>query len=344
MPSAPFSPPRRIHAVHLLNDFSGSPLVFNIHLQSLHSQGNTVFLYTATPSGKGFLSDLSGISVRPLWYRWSPNRLLTLLWFLLAQAMLFLKIGWHARRGDLVYVNTLLPFGAMLAGRLRGAQVRVHVHEVSLSPRLLKRWLVWCTEHLAHEVIFVSAYVQGQYAFRRPAGRVVLNTLPEEFARQATAFVQQPSGVRDTVLMLCSLKAYKGIHEFMQIAALLPGIRFELVLNAGPEAVAEWVRSQPVPENCTVFPAQQHTHPFYQRARVVMNLSRPDEWIETFGMTVLEAMAYGAFVVVPPVGGPVEVIAGYPDAVAIDSRETAAIASILKRVFADSGNAQPRGN
>ena len=41
---------------------------------------------------------------------------------------------------------------------------------------------------------------------------------------------------------------------------------------------------------------------------MVVNLSRTDEWIETFGLTILEAMTFGIPVIAPPIGGPTELI------------------------------------
>ncbi|MBL0135248.1 MAG: glycosyltransferase family 4 protein [Chitinophagaceae bacterium] len=41
---------------------------------------------------------------------------------------------------------------------------------------------------------------------------------------------------------------------------------------------------------------------------MVLNLSHPDQWIETFGMTALEAMYYKLPVIVPTVGGIAEIV------------------------------------
>ena len=37
-------------------------------------------------------------------------------------------------------------------------------------------------------------------------------------------------------------------------------------------------------------------------------MSRPQEWVETFGLTLLEAMSFGVPVIAPPLGGPVELL------------------------------------
>ncbi len=107
--------------------------------------------------------------------------------------------------------------------------------------------------------------------------------------------------------MACSLKDYKGVPEFYALAAALPELCFELVLNADEATVQAYRLANRGPENLTLFSTTGNMHPFYQRAAVVLNLSRPTEWVETFGMTVLEALQYGRPVIVPPIGGVAEV-------------------------------------
>ena len=41
---------------------------------------------------------------------------------------------------------------------------------------------------------------------------------------------------------------------------------------------------------------------------MLLNLSHPEEWIETFGLVILEAMYYGIPAIVPNVGGPTELV------------------------------------
>jgi glycosyltransferase involved in cell wall biosynthesis len=57
-----------------------------------------------------------------------------------------------------------------------------------------------------------------------------------------------------------------------------------------------------------------------------LNLSRIDEWIETFGLTILEALAFGIPVIVPPVGGPSEIVFDGKEGFLISSYEIDAIA------------------
>lgn len=327
--------PKRIIAVHLLNDWSGSPLVFRQALEALQQTGYAITLFTATPAGRGFLSDLAGVHTQPLRYAWSPSKWMTLVNYLRVQVGLFLKLLVLLDSSDCVYVNTLLPFGAALAGWLRGCRVVYHVHEVSIKPRLLKAWLRGIANVTATKVLFVSDYTLQQTALRKPQCQRVYNALPESFSRQASQ-VSAPNMLAPfTVLMLCSNKAYKGVEAFVAVARQLPRLQFVLVLNASAADVATFVGQAAPPSNCVVHPAQSNTIPFYQQAHVVLNLSYPDGWIETFGMTVLEAMACGRPVIIPPVGGICELIDEGQEGFRIDARRPDELEQALRTLSSD---------
>ena len=57
------------------------------------------------------------------------------------QWLMFWMVLRLATKGSTVYVNTLLPVGAALAARCRGARVVYHVHEVSVRPAALRHLL-----------------------------------------------------------------------------------------------------------------------------------------------------------------------------------------------------------
>jgi glycosyltransferase involved in cell wall biosynthesis len=64
---------------------------------------------------------------------------------------------------------------------------------------------------------------------------------------------------------------------------------------------------------------------YIERAHLVVNLSRVDLWIETFGLTILEAMVFGIPVIAPPVGGPTEILTHGHEGWLIDSRNSDAL-------------------
>ncbi|MBD2769114.1 glycosyltransferase family 4 protein [Hymenobacter sp. BT664] len=327
----------RIIAVHLLNDRSGSPLVLRQALEVLLEAGHAVDLLTATPGGPGFLSDLPGVRLHALPYRWSARPWQTLLNFVLVQWLVFWKVLGLARRGSTVYVNTLLPAAAALAARCRGARVVYHLHEVSLRPAALRRVLCAVAGRTAHQVVYVSEYLRQTLNLPVRRQMVVHNTLAPGFLAQALQ-LSLPTASPDPflVLMACSLRDYKGVPEFVALARSMPELAFELVLNAAPDAVTAYQRQQDIPNNLRLFPATADMHPHYRRAAVVANLSRPDEWVETFGMTVLEAMSYGRPVLVPPVGGVAEVNVHAKTGFAIDGRDLEALQQALRLLAGNS--------
>jgi L-malate glycosyltransferase len=326
---------KRIVAVHLLNDRSGSPFVFRQALEALQQKGYAITLYTATPNGEGFLSGMAGIEEQELSYRHKKNKLITLVYFLLAQWAMFWKLVRSLRKHDTVYVNTLLPMGAALAGWIRGCLVVYHIHEISINPASL-RWLLKGVARLtAGEIIFVSHYVESKMHFRKKKCHVVYNALSPAFL-EAAARIQAPNiKPRFTVLMLCSLKAYKGIYSFLEVCRLLPDMSFELVLNASADDTASFRRAENIPVNCQVFGSTSNTLPFFQRAHVVMNLSNPEGWIETFGLTLLEAMACGRPAIAPEIGGPTELVTHGLEGYCVDGRRPEIVAAMLQSLHGD---------
>lgn len=136
------------------------------------------------------------------------------------------------------------------------------------------------------------------------------------------------------VIMLASLREYKGVNEFMALARALRqrhDIRFSLVLNAEPSDVAFFKSSHADAENVNLYSRTNDPGAFYARADLVVNFARTDQWIETFGLTLVEAMTYGVPVIAPPVGGPTEIVTHGQEGFCIDSRDRAALqAAILE--------------
>jgi glycosyltransferase involved in cell wall biosynthesis len=321
----------RIIAVHLLNDRSGSPLVLRQSLAVLAEAGYGIDLLTATPGEPGFLSGLPGVTMHPLAYRWSASPWRTLLNFALVQWAVFWKVLRLAQSSSVVYVNSLLPAGAALAARCRGARVVYHLHEVSLRPAPLRRLLCAVAQRTAHQLLCVSEYVRTTLALPVAGQKVVYNSLAPSFIAEANqASLPYESPLPFVVLMACSLRDYKGVPEFFALARSLPEMSFELVLNAAPAAVADYTARHSVPNNLRLFPATADMHPHYHRAAVVVNLSRPDEWVETFGMTILEGLAYGRPVIVPPMGGVAEVNVHTHTGFAIDGRDLGGLQHALR--------------
>ncbi|MCM2265962.1 MAG: glycosyltransferase family 4 protein [Desulfuromonadales bacterium] len=264
-------------------------------------------------SGDGILSN-SGIPTTRYWYHRSRWRLVTLFTYLFSQLVLFCKLlaDRTISSDAVIFVNTLLPFGAALYGRLTDRKVIYHVHEISITPAPLKMLLVGIARRTSQLNLYVSdAHMQAMPIAGVPARRVY-NALDDGFLQVAssTPYVHSHDGCFN-VLMIASLRDYKGILELLALADAVADhedIRFHLVVNDDEAAIARYFAGKDLPANLAVYPRTSDPAAFYLQASLVLNLSRVDQWVETFGLTILEAMAFGIPVIVPPVGGPAELV------------------------------------
>ncbi len=323
---------RKIVFIHLLNDYSGSPLVLSNVIKGLQKKGVFCELITCDDSD-GFLSGIEGVNYHFFKYRWHPNKYIRLILFLWSQLMIFFKILSFRKENVSIYINTILPFGAAIAGRLTRKKVVYHLHEVSIKPMLLKRFLRWIAEMTSSQNIYVSNYLKETEGFSKVEGITVYNALSSYFTENADQLIKKAkTSTLFTVLMLCSLKGYKGVKEFVKVAEQLENIHFDLVINASSSAIETYFAGHKNPPNLSVYSNQTNVHPFYQKAHIVMNLSHPEQWIETFGMTLLEGMYYGLPCIAPPIGGPAEIIENNKDGFLIDQRNIDKIVVCIRRL------------
>lgn len=322
----------RLIAFHLLNDRSGSPKVLSQLIKGWVQDNREVWLYTSLHQD-GFLSGITGVHYLNGWYRFKSNPWLRLLYFTFSQVLLFFRLLFFIRKSDTIYINTVLPFGAALLGKLKGARVVYHMHESTVRPAALKWFLFKVAHRTATDMIHVSEYVAGAHARSQAAQHLVYNSIDEDFLSQVS--LPQRSSKPTHVLMICSLKWYKGVFEFIRLANDNPNYRFRLVLNANEEEIHAFFKSTSLPENLAYYPAQKNLHPFFQWADLLVNLSRPDGWIETFGLTILEGMAYGLPSLVPPTGGIAEVIEEGVTGYSVDARNTEALNDKLNMLLQD---------
>jgi L-malate glycosyltransferase len=317
---------------HLLNDRSGSPTVLRSTLNALEARNNGL-LYVGS-QGRGVLEE-AGVPTQRYWYRRSRYRIVTLLTFLVSQVALYRSLTRAAEipTDAIIFVNTLLPFGAMLWGRRTGRRVIVHVHEVSITPKPLRSLLTGCAARCADQLLYVSHDHLARLPIPGPSAEIVYNPVNPAFQEAAkdTCYAPRRTGAFE-VVMLASLRGYKGIEEFMTLARSLQqrdDIRFTLVLNAEVAEVAGLQKRHPSASNVSLHPRTDDPSVFYERVDVVLNLARTDQWIETFGLTLAEAMTFGVPVIAPPVGGPAEIVTHGKEGYCIDSRDRDALQSAV---------------
>ena len=320
---------KKIRFYHLLNDFSGSPNVLKDVVQEIKKKDWDIIIHTST--NEGFLSQVGRGKMRTYSYSWSTNKWITLFRFLSVQLKLFLQLLFSKDvKGTIVYINTLLPFGPALAAKVRGAKVIYHVHESYIKPLILQRFLTAVVKSTASKVIFVSKYLKSEYPSLASKSSVIYNALSEEFIQNAE---QNVSKTIENILMVSSLKVYKGVDEYVNLALMMPHLKFSLVLNATDKEVSDYFPERP--PNLSIFGRQKKLHLFYKQADLLMNMTIPELCKESFGLTVLEAKAYGLPSIVPPAGGPLELIENGVDGFILHPRNQGEIGVVIDKI--DSG-------
>lgn len=308
----------RIIAVHLLNDYSGSPKVLMQLLKGWTKNNIAAHLFTCG-GRQGFLSEIPKVQHHYYWYRFMENKFLRLIFLVASQFLLAIRLLFILKKDDILYVNTVLPFGAGVIGKLRRCKVIYHIHETTIKPKILKRFLFGVVKWSATEVVYVSNFLATQESINKKKN-VIYNVLESTFVDQSRLHLNKEKETK-IVLMICSLKAYKGVNEFVKLAQKNYKFTFKLVVNASQNEIDDYFKSIILPTNLVIYPTQKNTHPFYQEASVLLNLSDTTLWVETFGLTILEAMTYGLPTIVPPIGGVVELVKEAENGFLIDSKK-----------------------
>ena len=310
----------KIYAFHLLNDYSGSPKVL-MQLAKAWVKNN-IEVHVVTSSGKqGFLTDIKGVHSQFFHYSWAANPILRLLNLMWSQLRLIFKFFGEVSKDDIIYINTVLPFGAAFLGKLKGCRIIYHMHETSMKPPILKSFLFGIAKWAADDVIYVSRFLAGQEPFPNNTTHILYNAIEDGFLNEAIKNRKQQTNY-DNVLMVCSLKDYKGVNEFAELAKNNAHFNFRLVLNAAQVEIDKYFKDVSVSSNLEIYSTQSNLHPFYQWADVILNLSWPTRWVETFGLTIIEGMAYGLPAIVPPVGGVIELVDENQNGFLVDCKQT----------------------
>lgn len=319
--------------VHLLNNYTGSPRVLSNFLSNDFSFNVDIL----TSKTDGFLSNLKNVSYYWNGYKWKKNKILLSILLFFSQIKQFFFVLF--RNYDCVYINTILPFGAAFAAYLKKEKVIYHIHEYYENPNIMQKFCVFIAKKTAREVIFVSRYLENCYknSFKCKT-QIVYNSVSKSFHEKAKSFVPDLNKKfnQKTLLLACSLKKYKGIYQFLEIANRCPDYRFILVVSNSKEETQLFFSNYKLPNNIEILNQVKDMGVVYEKTSVVLNLSLPygnDRWIETFGMGLIEGFEYKIPCIAPKFGGPCEIITDGINGYLINPFEIDDIISKINNLF-----------
>lgn len=296
---------QRILYIHPYNNYTGSTKALADVLTSKYADLNKVTVMTDL-SQDGFLTGL-GLNLINIPIIKHNKRAIPVLspvvWIIVG----FIKVLYYCRKYDCVYVNTILPGFAAFAARCRGKDVIYHIHEKWVIPNYKSRFGEFALKHVKAHHIFVSKYVQSQYPeIYSTTDEICYNKLGKDYLSKVI-IVPLEEHKRNRVIMLSSLNKSKGIDTLVEVAKEMPDFHFTLIISSSMDMINMYFNHE-IPTNFRLLPRQSNIHPYMKESDFVVNLTNPQAVIETFGMTIIEGMAYGLPAIVPNVGGPTEII------------------------------------
>lgn len=329
---------KKIVCFHIYNDYSGSPKVLTMILEGLLKKNYAVDLFT---SGKGGsldkLENFDQLSFHRYTYSFSNNKIVEMIRYIYVQLYIFFgSFRYLFRKNTVFYINTLLPVGGALAGWIMRKHIVYHYHENASVKGGIYKILSVLMQYIADDIICVSEY-QTKSLVRKDKVIVIPNVLEAGFTNYFGDVRGYDNFEKKNILMLSSLKVYKGIKEFVYLAQNLPDYHFTLVINDNKENIENFLtrNTKQRPGNLDIYARQNDVKPFYRDATIVLNLSDKNKFVETFGLTVLEAFTAGVPVIVPTIGGVAEIVDEDINGYKIDVADIDKISSKIKEILSE---------
>lgn len=314
---------------HPKNDFTGSTRVLSTIIKQFYSEKRCTVI---TVNGNGFLSDIPNLNIIDLHKPNINNKIISAISFYFYAIYTTFSIGLHYKY---FYINTIIPYYATIIGRLLRKEVIYHIHEKYIIRPMGIKIAEYIFNHTKAKHIYVSQYLSTQYPTRPSCQtQIIYNWLSEDFLKKVKIKRIQER-TRKNIIMISSLSKEKGIFTFVELSKKLPEYEFTLIISASHKDIHNYMNIKQ-PENLKIYPTQPNIHPFLYETDLILNLTIPTFSIETFGMTILEAMSYGIPAIVPNVGGPTELIKDGYNGFCTDVTNLDILSAKIKEILSDT--------
>lgn len=320
----------KILFIHRSNDYTGSTRALATLLETEY-KNQEVCVLTSDDSGGGFLSELSNVHIKKTFCPILFGKRIKLVSYFFQSIHLFVLAFSFGCRFDIFYINTITPFPAVIAGWLLRKKITYHIHEKFIEKTFDVTIMEFVLRHTSGTHYIVSEYLRNQYSNLIGELQIRYNYLAPSFLEQVD-LVPPIERTRKNIIMISSLSEAKGVYQFIELSKVMPEHTFRLVLSVNQETISKQFGHLEM-NNLTLIPAQNSIHEFLRMSDLLLNLSNPNLWVETFGLTILEAMAYGIPSIVPNIGGPTELVLNSYNGYCVDVTNIDDICDAINKVL-----------
>ncbi len=327
---------KKVIAVLLPGKHNQNTGAFTQALKALIKNGHYVDLITNEENASLF-GPMDDADTHIIGAKTSALGIINLFNYINTQMQLFGMILKIAKAGTPVYISSIHPFTAAIAGKIKNANVIYHLEDAAVPMGLKQRFMNKIANRTASQVIFTSLGLKQYLALTVKKQTVVYPALPAEAAKAKHTFTPG-HGTKDfTVSMITPAQPNKGIKEFLSLAAAMPHIKFELNITGDASNIKNYITNKAITANLAIMNRQDNMNEFYERASVVVNLSMNKARFEACDTNILQAMHYGKPVIVPSNGGTKEFINTKKHGVTINSNHLDAITDTINILHKNAG-------
>ncbi|AFU97760.1 family 2 glycosyl transferase [Simiduia agarivorans SA1 = DSM 21679] len=265
-------------------------------LRALNAPGINVILYLPSAGSANYID-----AVKPYCHQLV---ILPFRWWVKGRALDEKIIDYLVKTFDeqqisLVYVNTLVVYEPLLAAKASNITGVMHVRELPAADEALCNVLGASAEDVKQHVLgLADGFIANSRSVADWLGEAARCSIVPNCINLTEQVAPLPNGERLQVAMLSSNLAKKGLDDFIEVAKRCAQSELPIdFLLYGPESVDLKVHmsNNSLPDSLSVCGYVANPNIALAKADVVVNLSH---FQESFGRSVLEAMAFGRTVIV----------------------------------------------
>lgn len=290
--------------VHINNDYSGASYAMKAIIES-HGLNN--FTLMTDFQSDGFLKKEISNDIISINYSFKGRGLGTIYQLFRYALISLFKLLYTPiiRKTNVFYINAISPWTTAVVGRIFNKKVIYHIHEYYVNPSFHIKFYIWIMSLTANELIFVSNFTKEKYLKKYPKLKKIdycVKFTPVRFETLDFKDLNITTKFNGPIVLVCAPKIYKGVEVFVKLAEQTPSKLFKLYLNGN------YFFNYQLPKNLEVFIKHTDIKTALIEACICLNLTQKNLIQETFGLTIWESLTQGTPVIVPDLGGPLEII------------------------------------